>query len=57
MPDPVAPANSQRDADEAWFRHRNDHPEKYQGRIDPNATSETIRQRYNRGRYWIITTD
>ena len=45
------------DDDEKWFRKRNDSLEKHAGRIDPNATSESIRKRYNRGRYWIITTD
>jgi hypothetical protein len=42
---------------ETWYRLRNDRPEKYEGRIDPNATSESIRKRYNRGRYFVVTTD
>lgn len=37
--------------EEQWFRLRNDHPYKYEGRIDPAATSEDIRKRFNRGRY------
>ncbi len=43
--------------DEEWFRLRNHDPRKYEGRVDPAATSETIRKRYNRGRYWVITVD
>jgi hypothetical protein len=43
--------------DEEWYRLRNDDPRKYAGRIDPNATSESIRKRYNRGHYWIIAVD
>jgi len=43
--------------DETWFRLRNHDPRKYEGRINAAATSEDIRKRYNRGRYWIITVD
>lgn len=46
-----------KDAAEEWYRIQYEHPEKYEGRIDPNATSDSIRKRYNRGRYWIITID
>jgi len=46
-------------SDEEWFRLRNHDPRKYEGRVNHAATvtSEDIRKRYNRGRYWIITTD
>lgn len=43
--------------DEEWFRRRNHDPRKYEGRVDFAQTSEEIRKRYNRGRYWIITID
>lgn len=43
--------------DEEWFRLRNNDPRKYEGRVDLKATSEDIRKRYNRGRYWVITVD
>lgn len=43
--------------DEALFFRRNHDPRKYEGRIDPAATSESLRLRYNRGRYWIITSE
>ena len=43
--------------DEKWFWLRNHDPKKYEGRIDPLATSEDIRKRYNRGRYAIIVPD
>lgn len=43
--------------EEWWFRRRNHNPWKYEGHIDPAATSEDIRKRYNRGRYWVITVD
>jgi hypothetical protein len=43
--------------DEEWFRFRNHNPRKYEGRVDPRATSEDVRRRYNRGRYWVIVED